>query len=84
MSDLTCVQSIFAIVGVLGNLGSCFILNNRSMRNTFNLLLVTLALSDSWYLFGALLESFRSAFGLGTDTHVLLFPYFLYPLHQVR
>ena len=35
------VQAIFAIVGVLGNVATCFILNKQSMRNHFNLLLVS-------------------------------------------
>ena len=53
------------------------------MRNSFNLLLISLLCFDSWYLFGSILESFRRSFGLGTDLHTLLFPYLLYPAQSV-
>jgi hypothetical protein len=53
------------------------------MRNAFNLLLVTMAIFDSTYLFGSILESVRKQFRLVTDLHLLLFPYFLYPFNQV-
>ena len=53
------------------------------IRNCFNILLVGLAAFDSWYLFGAILESFRKYFPtLKSDLHVELFPKLLYPLHQ--
>jgi len=53
------------------------------MRNSFNLLLVTLACFDSTYLFGSILESFRKQFALGSDIHIILFPYLLYPFTQI-
>ncbi len=53
------------------------------MRNAFNLLLVTMAIFDSTYLFGSILESFRQQFSLGSNLHIVLFPYLLYPFHQV-
>ena len=56
----------------------------RAMRNAFNLLLVTLAAFDSWYLFGAVLESCRKSFDLASDAHIIMFPHFLYPAHQVH
>ena len=34
-------------------------------------------------LFGSILESFRKDFNLGSETHLILFPYFLYPVNQV-
>ncbi|QQP42186.1 Uncharacterized protein FKW44_016772, partial [Caligus rogercresseyi] len=48
-----------------------------------NLLLVTLAIFDSTYLFGSILESFRKSFNLATDTHIILFPHMLYPVTQI-
>jgi hypothetical protein len=53
------------------------------MRNSFNLLLVTLAAFDAVYLACAVLESFRKVFGLASDVHVVLFPHLLYPLYQI-
>ena len=56
---------------------------SAEIRNCFNILLVGLAAFDSFYLFGAILESFRKYFpALKTDLHVELFPKLLYPLHQ--
>ena len=78
------LQTLFAILGILGNTIASIIISRKEMRNSFNLLLVSLACFDSTYLFGSILESFRKDFGIYTDTHILLFPYFLYPINQVR
>ena len=37
----------------------------------------------SFQLFGSILESFRKDFNLASQTHIILFPYFLYPINQV-
>ena len=37
------------------------------MRNSFNILLIALALFDNTYLVGSILESFRKRFQLYTD-----------------
>lgn len=42
-------------------------------------MVVALALFDSGYLVGSILESFRLSFNLATNVHLLLFPQFLYP-----
>ena len=79
------VQTIVAILGILGNSLASFILCTRKeMRNAFNLLLVTLACFDSLYLFGSILESFRKSdvFDMATHTHTILFPHLLYPFTQ--
>ena len=49
------------------------------MRNAFNLLLISLLGFDSWFLFGCILENVRRNFGLASNLHIVLFPYFLYP-----
>jgi hypothetical protein len=78
------LQSVVAFIGVLANLTFCYILTRRKMLNCFNILLVSLSAYDTWYLFGSILESCRKFFdGLRSDTHVVMFPYFLYPIHQV-
>ena len=38
---------------------------------------------SSFQLFGSILESFRKDFNLASQTHIILFPYFLYPINQV-
>ena len=56
------------------------------MRNSFNFLLISLLCFDSWYLFGAILDSIRKKyFGevLLTDVHTILFPYLLYPAMSI-
>ena len=55
----------------------------KDMRNSFNILLVILAAYDTWYMFGAILETIRKFFmNLRTHLHLRMFPHFLYPLHQ--
>ena len=73
----------FSILGILGNALSSYILAGKSMRNSFNLLLIALAVIDNTYLFGAILESVRKRFGIETQAHLILLPYFLYPLHMM-
>ena len=78
-------QTLVAILGILGNsLASYILISRKEMRNAFNLLLVTLACFDSLYLFGSILESFRKPelFDMATKTHIVLFPYLLYPFTQ--
>jgi hypothetical protein len=72
-----------AVPGIFGNALSSYILAGKSMRNSFNLLLIALAMIDNTYLVGAILESCRKRFRLQTDLHILMFPYFLYPLHMM-
>ena len=71
------------VAGFLGNLISCFILTRKAMRSAFNLLLVTLAAFDMWYLLGSILESIRKSFSMATDLHMVMFPYFLHPMHKI-
>ena len=79
------VQTIVAILGIVGNFLASYILCTRKeMRNAFNLLLVVMACFDSLYLFGSILESFRKqdVFDMATDIHTVLFPHLLYPFTQ--
>ena len=60
-----------------------FFFYRDEMRNTFNLLLISMIAFDSWYLLGSILENFRRNFGLGSQLHTILFPKFLYPAMSV-
>lgn len=53
------LQTILAAFGIVGNTIASVIISRKEMRNSFNLLLVSLACFDSTYLFGSILESFR-------------------------
>ena len=74
---------LFRFLGFFGNVLSSYILSGKSMRNTFNLLLIALAVIDNTYLFGAILNSFMKRFNLKTQIQIIMFPYFLYPLHMM-
>lgn len=77
------LQTTFAILGIIGNIVASLIITRKEMRNSFNLLLVSLACFDSTYLFGSILESFRKNFHMTSQAHIVLFPYLLYPLNQM-
>ncbi len=49
------------------------------MRNSFNFLLIGLICMDSAFLLFFVVDVFRKDFGLATDAHLVMFPYFLYP-----
>ena len=53
------LQTILAFFGIVGNTIASVIISRKEMRNSFNLLLVSLACFDSTYRFGSILESFR-------------------------
>ena len=72
-------QTPIAIFGLICNLASCVVLASKEMRNSFNLMLIALALFDCGYLFGAVLESFKNSFHLATWLHLAMFPQFLHP-----
>ena len=79
------VQSVCAGLGIIGNILASVIITRKEMRNSFNLLLVSLACFDSTYLLGSILDSLRkpNIFGLASEAHIILFPYLLYPLNQI-
>ena len=69
-------------LGVVGNTISILLLLSKSVRNSFNKLIATLAIFDLIYLLTMLLESLRKL-GLQSNTHVMMSPYFLYPLNSI-
>ena len=77
------LQTVFGVLGIFGNIIACLIITRKDMRNSFNLLLVSLACFDSTYLIGSILESVRKSFGFTSEAHIVLFPYLLYPLNQM-
>ena len=77
------LQTAVAVAGIVGNIIASVIISRKEMRNSFNLLLVSLAIFDSTYLFGSILESFRKNFDMASDWHIVLFPHLLYPFNQV-
>ena len=44
------LTTLMAILGIMGNTVVSFIISNKEMRNSFNLLLVSLACFDSTYV----------------------------------
>ena len=58
---------VIAVPGIVGNALSSYILSGKTMRNSFNILLIALALLDNTYLFGSILESFRKRFLIYSD-----------------
>ena len=53
------LQTVLAVFGIIGNTIASVIISRKEMRNSFNLLLVSLACFDSTFLFGSILESIR-------------------------
>ncbi len=54
-------------------------LDREDMRNSFNFLLIALICMDSGFIVFFVLDCFRKDFGLASDAHLVIFPYFLYP-----
>jgi len=71
---------IIGIPGILGNVLASIILSGRSMRNSFNFLLIALAVYDSAYV---ILDILQKRSELHSRFYIILFPYFLYPLEMI-
>ena len=71
---------VIGVPGILGNVLASIILSRRSMRNSFNFLLIALAVYDSCYI---LLDIFQKRKELHTSVSIILFPYLLYPLEMI-
>ena len=70
-----------SIPGLVMNLMAIYFLSTRtSIHTTFNSLLVSPFVLDSFYLFFETIETFRRRFQLETRIHTILLPKFLYPL----
>ena len=76
------IQLVICCFGVVGNTISILLLLSKSIRNSFNKLIATLAIFDLIYLLTMLLESLRKL-GLQSDYHVMIYPYVLHPLNSI-
>ena len=74
---------IVAAFGVFGNFLASLILGRQAMRNSFNMLLIALALVDATYLVGSILKSMRERFKVISYAHIVLVPTFLHPLQSI-
>merc|ERR1712123_192300 len=83
-----------ATLGVCANILAISVFFKKSFKSNFNNLLVALAVFDLLFLVVCITESIRRTFedptansssfsGLATQVHHHLFPYFLYPLHNI-
>merc|ERR1712123_138300 len=83
-----------ATLGVCANILAISVFCKKSFKSNFNNLLVALAVFDLLFLVVCITESIRRTFedptansssfsGLATQVHHHLFPYFLYPLHNI-
>ena len=71
---------VIGIPGIIGNVVASVILSRKSMRNSFNFLLIALAIYDSCYI---ILDIFQKRKELHTSAYIILFPYLLYPLEMI-
>ncbi|CAB4067152.1 unnamed protein product [Lepeophtheirus salmonis] len=78
------VLTVTGLIGIFGNALSVYILSKPDMYNSFNQLLITLSCLDTGFIFFALLDySMARAYKWRTSFYILLFPYFVYPFHQI-
>ena len=63
---------VIGVPGIIGNMVASIILSRKSMRNSFNFLLIALAIYDSCYI---ILDIFQKRTELHTSTYIILFPY---------
>lgn len=64
---------VISILGFFTNALAIFVLSDKDMVNSFNMMLTLLCGIDSAYLFCAILESFRKSFDMATNLHTILF-----------
>ena len=75
---------IISILGFISNAISIPALKSKILfKSTFNRLLIVLSICDNIYLVLAMLESIRQEMGVSLQIHMVLFVYFLYPLHNI-
>lgn len=68
------LTSIVALLGIMGNTVVSFIISNKEMRNSFNLLLVSLACFDSTYVSTFLLGPLIRPPGFSTQAFIVWKP----------
>ena len=84
---------VLAVFGIIANILAICIFSKKSFKSNFNNLLIALAVCDLLFLVLSIAESTTafqehisdssSVAGQVTFIHHLLFPYFLYPLHNI-
>ena len=85
---------VLAVFGIIANILAICIFSKKSFKSNFNNLLIALAVCDLLFLILSIAESTRSTFqehrsnsssvaGQVTFLHHLMFPYLLYPLHNI-
>ena len=74
---------VIYIPGIFFNVLAIFVLMDKDMINSFNMMLTLLCSIDTAYLFCAILESFRKSFQMATNLHTILFSKLLYPGHTM-
>ena len=76
------IMVIIASIGIMMNILFCYVLSRRELSNSFNSLLISLAVIDNFFLIGLILQSFRFPFKLSSNLHTYLFTQFLTPLRH--
>ncbi|XP_040572688.2 G-protein coupled receptor daf-37 [Lepeophtheirus salmonis] len=77
-------QTCIAVLGILINLFSSYVITRKEMRNSFNLLLIFLAVFDSTFLITALSKTFREPLSASCGgVYLEIFAYGLYPLYKI-
>ena len=71
---------VVGTVGLLGNLAAIVVLSHPDMKSTFHQSLITLAVFEIMFL---LLVICDHALDISSQFYILMFPYFLYPLHNI-
>jgi len=88
------VSITVSVLGIIANILAICVFSKKSFKSNFNNLLISLAVCDLLFLVISISESVRRTFqdreasnstvgGQLTQIHHQMFPYFLYPLHNI-
>ena len=77
------IATVIAAFGLMGNLVSIWVLSVPEMRNSFNRLLLALAIIDCMFILPGILIYTSKAFGWRADWYNYVFPVFLYPFSEI-
>ncbi len=82
---LAILTIIIAMIGLIGNSISAFILTRRMAFSTFNRILAFLAWTDSVFLILLVLDMIRQEFNFGivNDAILILFPHVIHPIKAI-